>query len=92
MLAIEHSILAILSFYPSTGYDIKSEFEHKAAGLYWGMSYGSIYPKLKSLKKRVLFILSNKMKRDVKRNFMNLLQRGGKNLKIGFGFPELSKY
>ncbi|MGE1165141.1 PadR family transcriptional regulator [Peribacillus simplex] len=47
MLAIEHSILAILSFYPSTGYDIKSEFEHKAAGLYWGMSYGSIYPKLK---------------------------------------------
>lgn len=48
-MSIEHSILAILSFWPSTGYDIKSEFEHKAAGLYWGMSYGSIYPKLKKL-------------------------------------------
>lgn len=48
-MSIEHSILAILSFWPSTGYDIKAEFEHKAAGLYWGMSYGSIYPKLKKL-------------------------------------------
>lgn len=48
-MTIEHSILSILSFWPSTGYDIKAEFEHKAAGLYWGMSYGSIYPKLKKL-------------------------------------------
>ncbi len=48
-LSVEHTLLAILSFWPSTGYDIKAEFEHKAAGLYWGMSYGSIYPKLKKL-------------------------------------------
>lgn len=48
-MSSEHSILAILSFWPSSGYNIKSEFEHKAAGLYWGMSYGSIYPKLKKL-------------------------------------------
>ncbi|WP_285768434.1 PadR family transcriptional regulator [Peribacillus sp. SI8-4] len=48
-MSIEHSILAVLSFWPSTGYDIKAEFEHKAAGLYWGMSYGSLYPKLTKL-------------------------------------------
>lgn len=48
-MSVEHTLLAILSFWPSTGYNIKSEFEHKAAGLYWGMSYGSIYPKLKKL-------------------------------------------
>ncbi|MBT2680905.1 PadR family transcriptional regulator [Bacillus sp. ISL-35] len=48
-MSIEHSILAVISFRPSTGYDIKSEFEHKAAGLFWGMSYGSLYPKLKKL-------------------------------------------
>lgn len=48
-LSVEHTLLAVLSFWPSTGYNIKSEFEHKAAGLYWGMSYGSIYPKLKKL-------------------------------------------
>lgn len=48
-MSVEHTILAILSFWPSTGYNIKGEFEHKAAGLYWGMSYGSIYPKLKKL-------------------------------------------
>ncbi|QED46166.1 PadR family transcriptional regulator [Cytobacillus dafuensis] len=48
-MSVEHTILSILSFWPSTGYDIKSEFEHKAAGLFWGMSYGSIYPKLKKL-------------------------------------------
>jgi PadR family transcriptional regulator, regulatory protein AphA len=46
---MDHSILAVLSFRPSSGYDIKAEFEHKAASLYWGMSYGSIYPKLKKL-------------------------------------------
>lgn len=46
---MDHTILAVLSFRPSSGYDIKAEFEHKAASLYWGMSYGSIYPKLKKL-------------------------------------------
>ncbi|MBT2687823.1 PadR family transcriptional regulator [Bacillus sp. ISL-47] len=48
-MSVEHTLLAVLSIWPSTGYNIKSEFEHKAAGLYWGMSYGSIYPKLKKL-------------------------------------------
>ncbi len=51
-MSIEHSILAVISFRPSTGYDIKAEFEHKAAGLYWGMSYGSLYPKLKKLEEQ----------------------------------------
>ncbi|CAM4012712.1 PadR family transcriptional regulator [Mesobacillus thioparans] len=51
-MSIEHSILAVISFRPSTGYDIKSEFEHKAAGLFWGMSYGSLYPKLKKLEEQ----------------------------------------
>lgn len=50
-MSIEHSILAVLSFRPSSGYDIKNEFEHKAAGLYWGLSYGSLYPKLNNLEK-----------------------------------------
>lgn len=53
-MSVEHTILAILSFWPSNGYNIKSEFEHKAAGLYWGMSYGSIYPKLKKLEEEGL--------------------------------------
>lgn len=48
-MSIEHSILAVISFNPATGYDIKSEFETKASSLFWGMSYGSIYPKLKNL-------------------------------------------
>ncbi|WP_419392523.1 PadR family transcriptional regulator [Cytobacillus praedii] len=48
-MSVEHTLLAVLSYWPSTGYDIKAEFEHKAASLYWGMSYGSIYPKLKKL-------------------------------------------
>lgn len=51
-MSIEHSILAAISFRPSTGYDIKAEFEHKAAGLFWGMSYGSLYPKLKKLEEQ----------------------------------------
>ncbi|RHW31145.1 PadR family transcriptional regulator [Neobacillus notoginsengisoli] len=48
-MSIEHTILAVISFKPKSGYDIKAEFEHKGAGLFWEMSYGSIYPKLKKL-------------------------------------------
>ncbi|MDR0137496.1 helix-turn-helix transcriptional regulator [Metabacillus idriensis] len=48
-MSLEHSILAVISFNPATGYDIKSEFDTKASSLFWGMSYGSIYPKLKNL-------------------------------------------
>ncbi|SFA76833.1 MULTISPECIES: PadR family transcriptional regulator [unclassified Bacillus (in: firmicutes)] len=48
-MSADHAILAVISSMPSSGYDIKNEFEHKAASLYWGMSYGSIYPKLKKL-------------------------------------------
>ncbi|WP_316568347.1 PadR family transcriptional regulator [Neobacillus sp. YIM B06451] len=55
-MSTEHAILAVLSFKPSSGYDIKAEFEHEAAGLYWGMSYGSIYPKLKKLEEEGLII------------------------------------
>ncbi|WP_079509134.1 PadR family transcriptional regulator [Mesobacillus jeotgali] len=55
-MSIEHSILAVISFRPSTGYDIKAEFEHKAAGLFWGMSYGSLYPKLKKLEEQGFII------------------------------------
>src|SRR6476646_4134404 len=53
-MSTEHAILAVISFKPSSGYDIKSEFEHEGAGLFWGMSYGSIYPKLKKLEKEGL--------------------------------------
>ena len=53
-MSIEHSILAYLSFLPSSGYDIKYEFEHEVTSLYWGISYGSIYPKLKKLEEEGL--------------------------------------
>lgn len=53
-MSTEHAILAVISFKPSSGYDIKAEFEHEAAGLFWGMSYGSIYPKLKKLEEQGL--------------------------------------
>ena len=59
-MSIEHSILAVISFTPATGYDIKSEFETKASSLYWGMSYGSIYPKLKNLEENgYIYSVSN---------------------------------
>ncbi|MCA1029831.1 PadR family transcriptional regulator [Bacillus timonensis] len=48
-MSVEHAILSVISYRPCTGYDIKVEFEHKGAGLYWGMSFGSIYPRLKKL-------------------------------------------
>lgn len=82
-LSVEHTILAVLSFWPSTGYKIKSEFEHKVAGLYWGMSYGSIYPKLKKLEEEG-FIYTLEQEDDGRRKkCMNSQLKAGKSLRIG---------
>lgn len=74
----ESSILAILSFWPSTGYDIKAEFEHKAAGLYWGMSYGSIYPKLKKLEEEGLVYPTEQEEEGRKKKLYELTPKGWK--------------
>ncbi|MFJ7755586.1 PadR family transcriptional regulator [Peribacillus muralis] len=72
----ERSILAVLSFWPSTGYGIKSEFEHKAAGLYWGMGYGSIYPKLKKLEEEGLVQTIEKEEGGRKKKLYELTPKG----------------
>lgn len=48
-MATEHVILGVISLYPCSGYDIKTELETGGAGLFSGLSFGSIYPKLKEL-------------------------------------------
>ncbi|RVT59879.1 helix-turn-helix transcriptional regulator [Niallia taxi] len=75
-MSAENSILAILSFWPSSGYDIKAEFEHKAAGLYWGMSYGSIYPKLKKLEEEGLIFPMEKEEEGRKKKLYELTSNG----------------
>ncbi|RDU38400.1 hypothetical protein DRW41_02205 [Neobacillus piezotolerans] len=75
-MSTEHAILAVLSFKPSSGYDIKAEFEHEAAGLFWGMSYGSIYPKLKKLQEQGL-IKTYESSSDGRRKTIYELTRSG---------------
>ncbi|MEH7125340.1 PadR family transcriptional regulator [Bacillus sp. JJ1532] len=75
-MSVEHTILAVLSFWPSSGYDIKSEFEHKAAGLYWGMSYGSIYPKLKKLEQEGYIFPIEKEEEGRKKKLYELTPKG----------------
>jgi PadR family transcriptional regulator, regulatory protein AphA len=75
-MSIEHSILAVISFRPSTGYDIKAEFEHKAAGLYWGMSYGSLYPKLKKLEEQGYIITIESEAEGRKKRLYELTGKG----------------
>ncbi|MFB7142176.1 PadR family transcriptional regulator [Gottfriedia sp. NPDC056225] len=49
-MSVKHIILGILSWKPSSGYEIKTEVEYKGRELGWGkVSFGSIYPKLKEL-------------------------------------------
>ncbi|KGR82050.1 PadR family transcriptional regulator [Lysinibacillus odysseyi] len=79
-MSIEHSILAILSYWPSTGYDIKAEFEHKAAGLYWGMSYGSIYPKLKKLEEQGYIYTINEEETGRRKKQYELTPKGWREL------------
>ncbi len=86
-MSIEHSILAILSFWPSTGYDIKAEFEHKAAGLYWGMSYGSIYPKLKKLEEEGLIYPIEEKEEGRKKKQYELTPKGWKEFERWLSLP-----
>ncbi|MEK3855322.1 PadR family transcriptional regulator [Cytobacillus sp. FSL H8-0458] len=90
-MSIEHTILAVLSFWPSTGYNIKSEFEHKAAGLYWGMSYGSIYPKLKKLEEEGFIYAIEQEDEGRKKKMYELTSKGWKEfenwLKAPPSFP-----
>lgn len=48
-MSVIHAILGVLSWSPSTGYDIKKELERGGAGLVWQASFGSIYPQLEDL-------------------------------------------
>lgn len=48
-MAIEHSILGMISLKPCSGYDLKAEFEKGGATLLSASSFGSIYPHLKRL-------------------------------------------
>lgn len=75
-MSVEHTLLAMLSFWPSTGYTIKSEFEHKAAGLYWGMSYGSIYPKLKKLEEEGYIFMVEQEEEGRKKKMYELSPKG----------------
>lgn len=86
-MSIEHSILAILSFWPSTGYNIKAEFEHKAAGLYWGMSYGSIYPKLKKLEEEGLIYTIEEEEEGRKKKQYELTPKGWKEFEKWLTLP-----
>lgn len=86
-MSIEHSILAILSFWPSTGYNIKAEFEHKAAGLYWGMSYGSIYPKLKKLEEEGLIYPIEEEEEGRKKKQYELTPEGWKEFEKWLTLP-----
>lgn len=86
-LSTEHPILAILSFSPSTGYDIKSEFEHKAAGLYWGMSYGSIYPKLKKFEEEAFIYPIEQEEEGRKKKLYELTPKGWKEFEDWLRLP-----
>lgn len=49
MQSVDYVILGMLSVYPSTGYDMKSELEYGGAGYFSALTFGSIYPRLKAL-------------------------------------------
>jgi PadR family transcriptional regulator AphA len=53
-LTADHVILGVISLYPCSGYDIKGELELGGAGLFSGLSFGSIYPRLKELERQGL--------------------------------------
>jgi PadR family transcriptional regulator AphA len=48
-MSTEDIILGVISLYPASGYDIRSEFERGGAGLLSALNFGSIYPRLREL-------------------------------------------
>lgn len=86
-MSVEHTLLAVLSFWPSSGYAIKAEFEHKAAGLFWGMSYGSIYPKLKKLENEGLIFTMEKEEDGRKKKLYELTPKGWQEFENWLSMP-----
>ncbi|MFD1735094.1 PadR family transcriptional regulator [Bacillus salitolerans] len=90
-MSVEYSILSVLSSRPCSGYDIKAEFEHKAASLYWGMSFGSIYPRLKKLEQEGLIKTINEESGGRQKKLYDLTGKGWLELENWLRKPSAQK-
>jgi PadR family transcriptional regulator AphA len=79
-MSIDHAILGVISRYPCSGYDIKTEFEHEGAGAIWGISFGSIYPRLKKLQEEELIRTYDAEDGGRKKTVYELTGKGWKEL------------
>ena len=86
-MSSEHAILGVIGLYPCSGYDIKVEFEQGGAGLLSGLSFGSIYPKLKQLESDGLIVTQQASVGDRQKNVHELTGKGWRELAAWLAEP-----
>jgi PadR family transcriptional regulator AphA len=80
-MSIDYFILGIISFYPATGYHIRTESEHDGMKTLWsGISYGSIYPRLEKLQQEGLIESFEEESEGRKKKVYELTPLGWKRL------------
>ena len=75
MLA-QYVILGLLKERPMHGYEIKQRFEH-ISGLFWKVSYGSLYPALRKLSEEGYIVQQQAHEDNVGRKVFHLTEAGG---------------
>lgn len=84
-MSIEHAILGIISWYPASGYEMKVEFELGGVGLAWGMSFGSIYPKLEKLEREGFIKVQEQITEGRPKKIYELTAKGWQELSEWLG-------
>ncbi len=79
-MAIEHSILGMISIKPCSGYDLKAEFEKGGAALLSASSFGSIYPHLRRLEQDGLIEAQEESRDGRHKKVYELTPRGWQEL------------
>lgn len=79
-MSIDHSILAIISLAPCSGYDMKTAFEKSEASMFSALSFGSIYPRLKQLEEEQLIEIQQSSSDGRKKRVYELTAKGWQEL------------
>ena len=79
-MSTEDIVLGVLSLYPCSGYDIKTEFEQGGAGLLSALNFGSIYPRLRELERKGLVTTTEAHVGDRRKRVHELTGRGWEEL------------
>jgi DNA-binding PadR family transcriptional regulator len=86
-VSVDYIILGILSLAPRSGYDMKAEVEKGSVGMLSALSFGSIYPRLKSLEQAGLITVQEEEQAGRGKRMYELTAEGWRQLQNWLDLP-----